>query len=120
MIKSFRDMSVWQHSHELSRDIFNLTKDLPGSEDYALTSQIRRASNSVSANIAEAFGRQTSKDKIYFYIVSRGSAYETQNHLLYGFGVGYFNKSITKKLVKRYDALIHELNKIINKLERTS
>ena len=118
MIKSFREMSVWQHSYELSTDIFNLTNDLPRSEDYALTSQIRRSSNSVSANIAEAFGRRTSKDKIYFYTVSRGSAYETQNHLLYGNGVEYFDRSTINVLVNRYDKLIHELNKITNKLER--
>ena len=118
MIKSFTDMSVWHLAHNLSIDVFNLTKELPRSEDYALTSQIRRSSNSVSANIAEAFGRKTSKDKTYFYIISRGSAYETQNHLLYARDVLYLNKSTTKNLVKRYDHLIHELNKIMNKLKR--
>jgi len=118
MIKSFRDMDVWQDSFQLSIAVFNLTKDLPRSEDYALTSQIRRSSNSISANIAEAFGRRTSKDKIYFYTVSRGSAYETQNHLLYGDGVEYFDKEIIDDLVQKYDDLIHQLNKITNKLER--
>ena len=118
MIKSFRHMSVWQHSFQLSVDVFNLSKGLPRSEDYALTSQIRRSSNSVSANIAEAFGRKTSKDKIYYYTVSRGSAYETQNHLLYGGGAEYFDASTIDVLVKRYDNLIYELNKITNKLER--
>ncbi|WP_340103234.1 four helix bundle protein [Rhodohalobacter sp. 8-1] len=120
MIKSFRDMSVWQNSFQLSISVFNLTKGLPRSEDYALTSQIRRSSNSVSANIAEAFGRRTSKDKIYFYTVSRGSAYETQNHLLYGEGVEYFDKEQINQLVDQYDNLIHELNRITNKLERKS
>lgn len=118
MIKSFRDMDVWQESLQLSIEIFKLTKDLPRSEDYALTSQIRRSSNSVSANIAEAFGRRTSKDKIYFYTVSRGSAYETQNHLLYGDGIEYFDKEVIDHLVKEYDNLIHQLNKITNRLER--
>jgi len=119
MIKNFKDMSVWQNSFKLSIDVFNLTKALPKSEDYALASQIRRSSNSVSANIAEAFGRRTSKDKIYFYTVSRGSAYETQNHLLYGEGVDYFEISTIGTLNYRYDQLIHELNKITNKLEKS-
>jgi four helix bundle protein len=118
MIKSFRDMSVWKLSFQLATEVFDLTKGLPRSEDYALTSQIRRSSNSVSANIAEAFGRRTSKDKIYFYTISRGSAYETQNHLLYGYGVEYFDKSAIDVLGVRYDELIHELNKITKKLER--
>lgn len=118
MIKSFRDMDVWQDSFQLSIAVFDLTKGLPRSEDYALTSQIRRSSNSISANIAEAFGRRTSKDKIYFYTVSRGSAYESQNHLLYGDGVDYFDEKIVDDLVLKYDDLIHQLNKITNKLER--
>ena len=92
MYKSFKDMPVWESAHNLSIDIFNLTVNLPRSEDYSLTSQIRRASSSVPANIAEAFGRKTNKDKAKFYIIARGSGYETQNHLIYGKGVGYFMK----------------------------
>jgi len=120
MIKSFRDMDVWKKSHELSIRIFKLTANLPRSEDYALTSQIRKSSNSVSANIAEAFGRRTSKDKIYFYTVSRGSAYETQNHLLYGAGVEYFDQKNTDNFIDEYNDLIYQLNKIMNKLERNT
>lgn len=116
MIKTFRDMEVWQKAHELSLEVFEITKDLPKSEDYALTSQTRSSANSVSGNIAEAFGRSTRKDKRYFYTVSRGSAHETQNHLLYGNGVHYFEVEITEHLVKEYDDLIHQLNKIMKSL----
>ena len=118
MLKSFRDMNVWKESHQLSVEIFHLTAKLPRSEDYALTSQLRRSSNSISANIAEAFGRRTSKDKNYFYTVSRGSAYETQSHLLYGEGVEYFDVEQVEELFDKYEELIYQLNKIMNKLER--
>ncbi len=57
MVKSFRDMDVWRKANELSYQVFALTKTLPRSEDYGLTSQIRRSANSISANTAEAFGR---------------------------------------------------------------
>ena len=50
-------MPVWQKAHQLSIEIFKITANLPRSEDYGLTSQIRRSSNSVPANIAEGFGR---------------------------------------------------------------
>ena len=110
-------MDVWQMSHELSVDVFKLTVSMPRSEDYALTSQIRRSSNSISANIAEAFGRRTKKDKTYFYGISRGSAFETQNHLLYGNGVGYFSDEQVNRLVEEYDNLIHQLNKIMKSLD---
>lgn len=115
-IRSFRDMDVWKSAHNLSVKLFHMTVSLPRSEDYALTSQIRRSSNSVSANIAEGFGRRTKNDKMYFYTVSRGSAFETQSHLLYGNDVRYFADEQTDQLVDEYDKLIHQLNKIMKTL----
>lgn len=56
ILKSFEDMPVWQKAMKLAVDVFGLTKNLPRNEDYGLTSQIRRAALSVSANIAEGFG----------------------------------------------------------------
>lgn len=106
-------MPVWQNAFNLSIDVFKLTSSLPRSEDYGLTSQLRRAANSISANIAEGFGRNTSKDKNQFYIIARGSAFETQNHLLYGRDAGYFESESTDTLIKKYSNLIFELNKII-------
>lgn len=116
MFKSFTDMPVWQTAFELSKEVFTLTSGLPRSEDYGLTSQIRRSSNSVSANIAEGFGRNGLKDKRYFYVVSRGSAFETQHHLMYGREVGYFPEDKVKSLIIYYDHLIYDLNKIIKSL----
>lgn len=109
-------MPVWQNAHRLSTEIFFLSKNLPRSEDYSLTSQIRRASSSVSANISEAFGRKTNKDKSNFYVIARGSAFETQNHLLYGKSVGFFEEERTSELFESYDNLIHEINKILSTL----
>lgn len=101
---------------ELSIDVFSLTINLPKSEDYSLTSQIRRASNSISANIAEAFGRSSKKDKSKFYIYSRASAYETMSHLIYGVKIGYFENDKSEILLEKYQKLIFDLNKIIKTL----
>lgn len=109
-------MPVWQNAHALSLEIFQLSDSLPKSEDYGLTSQIRRSANGIGANIAEAFGRKTNKDKIHYYIMARGSSYETQNHLIYGRDVTYFENEKTEKLLNRYSNLIHEINKIISSL----
>ena len=73
-----------------------------------MTSQIRRSSNGISANISEGFGRSTNKDKNRFYIIARGSAYETQSHLLYGEKVGYFNNSTVEILINEYNKFIYE------------
>ena len=112
----FEKLIIWQKSMELGENIHLLTKDFPKEEMFSLTSQIRRSGNSVSANIAEGFGRRTNKDKCNFYIIARGSAYETQNHLIYGNKVGYFEKEKTKQLYNEYNTLIYELNKIIKAL----
>jgi four helix bundle protein len=117
MLSSFIEMPVWQKALELSGEVFTDSNSLPKSEDYGLTSQIRRAANSVCANIAEAFGRRTNKDKSQFYIIARGSAFETQSHLLYGEKVGYFKIEKVNLLVSEYNELIHDLNKIIKSLE---
>lgn len=77
MYKNFTDMPVWKNAHSLSIEVYKLSVGLPRSEDYSFTSQIRRAASSVPANISEAFGRKTKKDKANFYVCARGSAYET-------------------------------------------
>ncbi|MBN1925492.1 MAG: four helix bundle protein [Prolixibacteraceae bacterium] len=116
MYKSFTEISVWKNAHELAKEVHHLTIRLPKSEDYSLTSQIRRAASSVPANISEASGRQTKKDKSNFYVIARGSGFETQNHLIYGEGIGYFIKEETDNLIKKYNDLIFEISKIIRSL----
>ena len=110
-------MPVWQKAHQLSLDIFKMTISLPRSEDYGLTSQVRRSSNGIGACIAEGFGRNTKKDKSNFYTIARGSCFETQNHLRYGCDIGYFDIQMTEELFQNYSNLIFELNKIIKSLE---
>ncbi|MDP8202973.1 MAG: four helix bundle protein, partial [Candidatus Tenebribacter mawsonii] len=83
MIKSFQDMPIWQESMGVAVKIFEISDPFPKKEDYGLTSQIRRSALSISANIAEAFGRYHIKDKINFYYFAKGSATETQSHLIY-------------------------------------
>ncbi len=116
MYTHFRQMPVWQKALDLATKVFQITIGLPRSEDYGLTSQIRRSSNSVAGNIAEGYGRKTKKDKAYFYTIARGSAFETQNHLLYGIRVGYFDEAKTNRYIEEYNELIFELNKIVNSL----
>lgn len=116
MYKDFTEMPVWINAMELAVDVFNLTINLPKSEDYALKSQIRRSAESVSANIAEAFGRFHQKDKVNFYHYAKGSALETKSHLIYGNRVDYFNTATTKELIDKIEETIFHLNKIIKTL----
>ena len=113
MYKSFKEMPVWQNAIEAAVVIHGLTDNLPKKEDYGFTSQIRRSALSISANIAEAFGRYHTLDKINFYYMSRGSLTETQSHLVYGTRVGYLEKEKTEKLDSSLNDLYSDINKII-------
>jgi len=74
-------MPVWQKAMSIAEAVFRITDDLPRKEDYGFTSQIRRSALSISANIAEAYGRKHTSDKVNFYYIARGSLTETQSHL---------------------------------------
>lgn len=118
MYKSFKDMPVWVDAVNLAEDIFHMTENLPRKEDYGFTSQIRRAALSMSANIAEAYGRYHTMDKLNFYYFCRGSITETQSHIEYGLKVNYISKNDYELINEKLDKLLLEINKIILTLKR--
>lgn len=77
--KEFMDLIVWQKGHALVIFIYTLTKNFPENEKFGLTSQIQRASVSITSNIAEGFGRKGEKEKIQFYYMAHGSLTEVMN-----------------------------------------
>jgi four helix bundle protein len=80
--KSFRDLTVWQRSIDLTECIYLLTASFPPQEIYGLTSQLRRAAVSVASNIAEGAGRGSKKEFRQFLWIARGSNYEVQTQLV--------------------------------------
>jgi four helix bundle protein len=82
LVKSFRDLAVWQRSVELCLALYKLTRGFPREETYGLTGQLRRAGVSVPSNIAEGFGRRSRSDYRSFLRVARGSVLEIQTQLL--------------------------------------
>ena len=110
-------MPIWQSAIDIAEDIFKLTESLPKKEDYGLTSQIRRAELSISANIAEAYGRHHTSDKVNFYYFARGSVTETQNHIEYAKKVGYIKEDTAKELDKRLSQVYNDINKIVISLK---
>ncbi len=113
MYRSFKEMPIWQDAMRIAEAIFHVSKEFPKNEDYGLTAQLRRSALSVCANIAEAFGRNHTRDKISFYIIARGSLTETQSHLEYAVRVGYLTETKGTELDQRLSSLHHDLNKII-------
>ena len=81
-INSYRDLLVWQQGMDLVVAVYERTRDWPKEELYGLTSQARRASVSVPANIAEGYGRQNAGYYVQFLKVAQASLKELETHLL--------------------------------------
>ena len=81
-MEDFKDLRVWAKAHELTLAIYQKTRAFPKEEMYGLTSQLRRASASIGANIAEGCGRRSDAEMRRFIQISRGSANEVEYHLL--------------------------------------
>ena len=112
-------MPVWQKAMEIAVECFSFREIAKKRRLRINFMQLRRSAESISANIAEAFGRRRSnKDKSRVYDISRSEAFETKNHLIYGNKVQYFTDEERQKLIEELDVVIYELNKIINYLNR--
>lgn len=100
-IESFEDLVVWQQSQTFAVAVYSVTKSFPKDEQFGITNQLRRAASSISANIAEGFGRQTNKDKIHFYTIAYGSLLEVKNFLYLSNKLGYISDSELENLLKQ-------------------
>lgn len=94
MIKDFTDLFVWQKAHILVVGIYKLVAKFPSIEKYGLADQMRRASVSITSNIAEGFGRQGTKEKIQFFHMTMGSLTEVRNQIYIARDVGYIQDKI--------------------------
>lgn len=97
-IKSFTDLNVWKEAHKLVIMIYKTTRQFPKDELFGLTNQIRRASVSITSNIAEGFSRNTFKDKTQFYSIALGSLTEVQNQILVARDVGYIDNVLFREI----------------------
>ena len=109
-ILSFKDLVVWQKSHQFVLEIYSVTVSFPKEEIYALTSQIRRASVSIPANIAEGFKKKTLPNKINYLSHSEGSLEEVKYYLILAKDLNYISLNNFEKLTSDPE----EVSKLIN------
>ena len=114
-IKNFTDLDAWKEGHRLAVGIYRLTGKFPKEEKFGLTSQLRRAGVSVTANIAEGFSRYYFKEKIRFFYISRGSLSEIQNLLLVARDISYINKSEFTQFFDHCDKVTAIINGLIRR-----
>ncbi len=111
-MKSYKDLTVWQKSVDLSVITYRITEDFPRSELYGLTSQIRRCSVSIPSNIAEGQRRGHKAEYVQFLRMAFGSGAELETQILIALKIGYLDE----KKFNQINELLQEVMKMLNRL----
>ena len=104
-MRDFHNLLIWERSHQLTLDIYKVSRSFPKEELFGLTSQIRRAVSSVPTNIAEGCGRNSNKDFAHFLQIAIGSASEVEYELLLAHDLKYINKDEYERLANETVAI---------------
>jgi four helix bundle protein len=118
-IQSYRDLRVWQEAMNLAEACYRLTAAFPREETYGLTSQIRRASASIPANIAEGYGRNSSGAYVQFLRIAQGPLKELETHILLAGRLKLVEPPPGEAVLATCDAVGRMLLGLIRQLERS-
>jgi four helix bundle protein len=117
-VKDFRDLQVWQKSHDLTLKVYEHTQAYPKQEIYGLVSQLRRSSASIPTNIAEGCGRRGNGEFHKFLQIATGAASEVEYQLLLSKDLQYLSMEDYSKLSEAVVEVKRMLASLINKVER--
>ena len=111
-----KDLLVWQKSMALATELHRCTQSFPSEEVYGLTSQMRRAVVSIPSNIAEGYGRGSSKELIRFLKIALGSAAELETQVILAGNFEYLSDERTTDLLERIVEITRMLSALIKKV----
>lgn len=115
-MKDFKNLTVWKQSHQLTLNIYSISKDFPKEEMYGLTNQLRRAASSISINICEGCGRGSDADFSRYLQISMGSASETEYLLILCKELGYIQIGL-EPILNAVQDIKKMLSSLINKVK---
>ncbi|HEX9760543.1 MAG TPA: four helix bundle protein [Candidatus Acidoferrales bacterium] len=118
VIKSYRDLVVWQRSMDLVTMCYKLSRRLPDTERYGLVSQMQRSSVSVPANIAEGYGRRQLGDYLQHLSIANGSLKEVETHLVIAVRLSYLTDTEIAPALKLADETGRMLNSLMSRLRQ--
>jgi four helix bundle protein len=116
-VRDYRDLTVWQAGMTLAEKCYEVTRKFPREEMFGMTCQIRRASASIPANIAEGRGRHGTKEFLNFLSMARGSLMELETHLQLSQRVSLLQQSQLDELLKLTDEISRMLSGLRNSLK---
>ncbi len=117
MIKSFRDLEVWNRAYALVLEIYRITNAFPRTEQFGVVSQLRRAAYSIPANIAEGFGRRSTKELLQCLAIANGSLEEVRYFLLLSRDLRYLSLNEFSKMEKELKAVAEMMSALSRSLK---
>jgi four helix bundle protein len=118
-VNNYKELLVWKKAHEMTLDIYAATRSFPKEELYGLTSQLRRSAASIGANIAEGSGRRSSNEICRFLQIARGSASETEYHILLARDLKLIQEEDFRRLSRQSDEVQRMLTALIQSFHST-
>jgi len=115
---TYKDLHVWQRSVQLCVDIYKATENFPKSEFFGIVAQIRRASVSISSNIAEGYRRGGDKEFIQYLRVAYGSGAELETQITIANKIGYLKSDIFARLNSDLDVIMKMLHMLIYRVQK--
>lgn len=112
--QDFTKLDVWISARKVTNLIYNVTKSFPNSEQFGITNQMRRCAISVPSNIAEGCGRNTTKGKLVFFYISRGSLFELETQLYISLDQQFINEITFYEILEEIQTSKKLLNGFIN------
>jgi len=116
-VKYFEDLEVWKEARNLTKEIYEVTRDGQFAKDYGLIDQIRRAAVSIMSNISEGFERGGNQEFIQFLYIAKGSCGEVRTQLYVALDQGYISKEGFNELFKSFKRLSVMLSNLIDHLK---
>jgi four helix bundle protein len=112
-VRNYKELIVWKKAHEMTLAIYHVTRAFPKEELYGLTSQMRRSAASIGANIAEGSGRRPNNEICRFLQIARGSASETEYHMLLACDLKFLREEEFRRLSHQADEVQRMLTALI-------
>jgi four helix bundle protein len=116
--KPHKKLDVWKKSLALVEETYRLVINLPRSEEFGITNQMKRSAVSITANIAEGAGRQTKKEFIQFLHVAQGSLSELDTHLEILDRIGYLHGNVPDRIIYLMNDIDRMLTGLIQSLRK--
>jgi four helix bundle protein len=116
-MRNYRDLQIWTKAHNLTLELYKLSRQFPKEEVYGLTSQLRRAASSIGANLAEGCGRQSNPEFARFVRISMGSASELDYHLLLSRDLGFLENDTYQRTSKSLTEVRKMLASLLSTVE---